>query len=64
MVKHERDYEKAEKETPAAEKTEKRGRGRPAGSTSGARQKGTIAKSEYAGADYTGHKLHLPNNNR
>lgn len=62
-VKHERDYEKAEKETPA-EKTEKRGRGRPAGSTSGARQKGTIAKSEYAGADYTGHKMHLPNRNK
>jgi hypothetical protein len=64
-VKHERDYEKAEKETPApADTNVKRGRGRPAGSTSGARQKGTIAKSEYAGADYTGHKLHLPNSNR
>lgn len=63
-VKHTRDYEKAEKETAKPETTEKRGRGRPAGSTSGARQKGAIAKTEYAGAEYTGHKLHLPNNNR
>jgi hypothetical protein len=39
-VKHERDYEKAEKETSAPEGQEKRGRGRPKGASSGARQKG------------------------
>lgn len=38
-VKHERDYEKAEKETGSTETQEKRGRGRPAGSKSGARNK-------------------------
>jgi hypothetical protein len=42
---------------------EKRGRGRPAGSSSGARQKGTTAKKR-SGVEYTGFKLHLPNNNR
>lgn len=36
-VKHERDYEKAEKETGSTETQEKRGRGRPKGSKSGAR---------------------------
>jgi len=40
----------------------KRGRGRPAGSKSGANQKVTTGKS--SGVDYTGYKLHLPNSNR
>jgi len=46
-------------EKPAAEK---RGRGRPAGSTSGAKQKGSGNKSDYRGIDRTTHALHLPNN--
>jgi len=58
-VKHERDYEKAEKEGDAPESTEKRGRGRPKGSASGARQKGSAPKSQ-DGVDYTGYALHLP----
>jgi hypothetical protein len=41
----------------------KRGRGRPAGAKSGARQFGAAAK-DGSGADYTGMKLHLPNSNR
>jgi hypothetical protein len=44
-------------EKPAAEK---RGRGRPAGSTSGAKQKGSGNKSDYRGIDRTTHALHLP----
>ena len=40
---------------------EKRGRGRPAGSTSGAKQKGSANKSDYRGIDYKTHSLHLPN---
>lgn len=47
---------------PAAKSTEKRGRGRPAGSASGARQKGSAPKSKNSGVEYTGYKLHLPNN--
>jgi hypothetical protein len=43
---------------------EKRGRGRPKGAASGARQKGTVAKRKTDGADYTGYKVHLPNNNK
>jgi len=45
-------------EKPAGEK---RGRGRPAGSTSGAKQKGSANKSDYRGIDYKTHSLHLPN---
>jgi len=41
----------------------KRGRGRPAGAKSGARQFGAAAK-DGNGADYTGMKLHLPNSNK
>lgn len=41
---------------------EKRGRGRPVGSTSGARQKGSIAKRKGSGVEMTGYPLHLPNN--
>jgi hypothetical protein len=48
-------------EKPASEK---RGRGRPAGSTSGAKQKGSANKSDYRGIDYNTHALHLPNNNK
>ena len=62
-VKHERDYEKAEKETSTPENQEKRGRGRPKGAASGARQKGSAAKSDDR-YDSTGYKLHLPNKNR
>lgn len=42
----------------------KRGRGRPAGSTSGARQQGSAKQSKTGGADYTGYKVHLPNRNK
>ena len=62
-VKHERDYEKAEKETSQPESGEKRGRGRPKGAASGARQKGSAAKADDR-YDSTGFKLHLPNKNR
>ena len=53
-VRHERDYD----DTPEPE--EKRGRGRPAGSKSGARQIGSGAKKR-SGVEYTGYPLHLPN---
>jgi len=62
-VKHERDYEKSEKETSQPESGEKRGRGRPKGAASGARQKGSAAKADDR-YDSTGFKLHLPNKNR
>jgi hypothetical protein len=42
---------------------EKRGRGRPKGALSGANQKVSSGKKG-SGVDYTGFKLHLPNNNR
>ena len=42
----------------------KRGRGRPAGSMSGARQQGSAKQRKTGGVDYTGYKLHLPNNNK
>ena len=51
------------KKKPAAT-GEKRGRGRPAGSTSGARQKGAATGKKRNGADYTGYPLHLPNSNK
>lgn len=53
-----------EEEKPKAKPADavKRGRGRPAGSKSGARQGGSAVKSKN-GADYTGYKLHLPNKN-
>jgi hypothetical protein len=50
-----------DEDTPAKPAGEKRGRGRPAGSTSGARQKGTIAKRKGSGVETTGYPLHLPN---
>lgn len=42
----------------------KRGRGRPAGSTSGARQQGSAKQGKTGGVDYTGYKVHLPNTNK
>ena len=54
---------KEDDEKPAAEKAEKRGRGRPAGSKSGARQIGGASKKG-SGVEYTGYKLHLPNSNK
>jgi len=51
------DKESGKKSEPGV----KRGRGRPAGSKSGANQKVTTGK--HSGVDYTGHKLHLPNRN-
>ena len=54
---------KEDKEKPAAEKAEKRGRGRPAGAKSGARQIGGASKKG-SGVEYTGYKLHLPNSNK
>jgi hypothetical protein len=49
------------KAKPAAD-AQKRGRGRPAGSKSGARQIGSAAKKR-SGVEYTGYPLHLPNKN-
>lgn len=57
----EEDDDKPKKPAPAGEK---RGRGRPAGSTSGAKQKGSGPAKKRSGVEYTGFKLHLPNNNR
>lgn len=51
------DKESGKKSEPGV----KRGRGRPAGSKSGANQKVTTGK--HSGVDYTGYKLHLPNRN-
>jgi len=50
-----------DEDKPAKPAGEKRGRGRPAGSTSGARQKGTIAKRKGSGVEMTGYPVHLPN---
>lgn len=41
--------------------TEKRGRGRPKGSSSGARQKGSTTGKKKSGVEMTGYPLHLPN---
>lgn len=41
--------------------TEKRGRGRPKGSSSGARQKGSTTGKKRSGVEMTGYPLHLPN---
>lgn len=53
-----------EKKPAKAADAPKRGRGRPAGSTSGARQQGSAKQSKSSGVDYTGYKLHLPNSNK
>jgi hypothetical protein len=42
----------------------KRGRGRPSGSKSGAKQQGSEKSSNYGGIDRTTYALHLPNNNK
>jgi hypothetical protein len=57
------DHDDEDNETAAQKSAEKRGRGRPAGSKSGARQIGGASKKG-SGVDYTGYKLHLPNSNR
>jgi hypothetical protein len=60
------DDEDDEDHKPAMKKpepTEKRGRGRPAGAKSGAKQIGSAPKQK-SGVDYSGYKLHLPNSNR
>jgi hypothetical protein len=60
------DDEDDEDNKPAVKKpesTEKRGRGRPAGAKSGAKQIGSAPKQK-SGVDYSGYKLHLPNSNR
>jgi hypothetical protein len=44
-----------------AASTEKRGRGRPKGASSGARQKGSTPKKK-SGVEYTGYALRLPGN--
>jgi hypothetical protein len=49
--------------TQAKEPAVKRGRGRPAGAKSGARQLGGASKKG-SGVEYTGYKLHLPNSNK
>ena len=57
----------AEERKPKASKptdATKRGRGRPSGSTSGAKQKGSEKSSNYGGIDRTTYALRLPNNNK
>lgn len=54
-------YDAGSDDDDKPESSEKRGRGRPAGSASGARQKGSAAKKKNSGVEYTGYKLHLPN---
>ena len=51
---------KASKPTDAT----KRGRGRPSGSKSGAKQQGSEKSSNYGGIDRTTYALRLPNNNK
>jgi hypothetical protein len=50
------DSEDNEKSSP-----EKRGRGRPKGASSGARQKGSTTGKKRSGVEMTGYPLHLPN---
>jgi hypothetical protein len=57
------DAEDKKKQVAKSEPAVKRGRGRPAGSKSGANQKVTTGRKG-SGVDYTGYKLHLPNSNR
>jgi hypothetical protein len=47
---------------PAKPAGDKRGRGRPKGASSGARQKGSTTGKKRTGVDYTGYPLHLPGN--
>lgn len=57
------DAEDKKKQVAKPEPEVKRGRGRPAGSKSGANQKVTSG-TKRSGVDYSGYKLHLPNSNR
>jgi hypothetical protein len=57
------DAEDKKKQVAKSEPAVKRGRGRPAGSKSGANQKVTSG-TKRTGVDYSGYKLHLPNSNR
>jgi len=57
------DADEKKKQVAKSEPAVKRGRGRPAGSKSGANQKVTNGRKG-SGVDYTGYKLHLPNSNR
>jgi hypothetical protein len=55
----------ADNKKPAkASDAPKRGRGRPSGSKSGAKQQGSEKSSNYGGIDRTTYALHLPNNNK
>jgi len=57
----------AEERKPKASKptdATKRGRGRPSGSKSGAKQQGSEKSSNYGGIDRTTYALRLPNNNK
>jgi hypothetical protein len=57
------DADEKKKQVAKSEPAVKRGRGRPAGSKSGANQK-VSSGTKRTGVDYTGYKLHLPNSNR
>jgi hypothetical protein len=56
-------FDRKPKQVAKPEPEVKRGRGRPAGSKSGANQKVTSG-TKRSGVDYSGYKLHLPNSNR
>jgi len=55
--------EEDDEEDKPTQSAEKRGRGRPAGAKSGAKQIGSASKQK-SGVEYTGYKLHLPNSNK
>lgn len=55
--KDEKGYDADDEKEPS----EKKGRGRPAGSKSGARQKGSTTGKKKSGVEMTGYPLHLPN---
>jgi len=62
--KKEAEKDKSGYDDEKKEKSEvKRGRGRPVGSTSGARQKGSTTGKKRSGVEMTGYPLHLPNKN-
>jgi hypothetical protein len=56
--KDEKGYDSEDNEKSSAEK---RGRGRPKGASSGARQKGSTTGKKRSGVDMVGYPLHLPN---
>lgn len=62
--KKEAEKDKSGYDDEKKEKSEvKRGRGRPVGSASGARQKGSSTGKKRSGVEMTGYPLHLPNKN-